>query len=714
MSRRSSLSEATEAVPFPNLTASFEVGIAGSKIGIFAPSYAVSSGAIERGISALTDAGFTVDCPDDLISPPIVGCPWANSKEERARRIINMLNDPEIEAIWAADGGESAVDVVNLLARYNKEPELIKKQIEASYIARFKEEVPADFFTPRCDSFDYSKGALPKRGIPCIGFSDVSGINNFLGQNGIVSPYYADVLDSRGRGKVLQHLTGDKTVSKYEGLKLLSAEDFVANVMLPIFQYTKEPLQVYATVDGWLGLSCGTDFQFSLTSPTILAIESIESTNMVGHTLQQALEAGALANVKAIVIGRTKDGQVGSDLEKYPALKEFIEKSGIPVLTTNGDLRTGKDTFGHGSGGISEPFANFAKSSLARQEDGNYVLQIDGKRSLESLTSSYESQPSLRSSPKESVELFLPRKTVAEDISIDPESMQLIGESAEAGADLSGAEIISANFKEFYCASGTAKQTSAAGKVLLVSADQNTDFLHQALVGNHLSGVSKDAKAIIVATPPYQEKPMLEMLQAFTDPSCKYEKGEATEGCETWNLRIPKPPFDGKLKHDLDKINDGSIRYDATTSGEFVDVKITILDKEKIINRHQNIEQEKTDIFKKMFADAQKSYFPETPLYFVEDKKLVRTFESGIQVGKLLLEKSQEKPATEQVTWVKRMGGEREVKGYEKPTISSALKEKDGGEGKALRLASGRKSQGTFVRALEKKMVEDQATRPSR
>lgn len=83
---------------------------------------------------------------------------------------------------------------------------------------------------------------------------------------------------------------------------------------------------------------------------------------MVGHTLQQALEARALESVKAIVIGRTKDGQV--DLEKEcPALKEFIKESGIPVFTTNGDLKTGKNTFGHGSGGITL-VANMKKVKL--------------------------------------------------------------------------------------------------------------------------------------------------------------------------------------------------------------------------------------------------------------------------------------------------------------------------------------------------------------
>ena len=60
------------------------------------------------------------------------------------------------------------------------------------------------------------------------------------------------------------------------------------------------------------------------------------------------------------------------------------------------------------------------------------------------------------------------------------------------------------------------------------------------------------------------------------------------------------------------------------------------------------------------------------------------------------------------------MTEERKEKGYEKPTISSALKEKDAGEEKALNLARGKKSQRTFVEALEKKMTEDKAGSPSR
>lgn len=37
--------------------------------------------------------------------------------EERAYHIINILNNPEIKEMWAIWGGESAIEVVNLLKK---------------------------------------------------------------------------------------------------------------------------------------------------------------------------------------------------------------------------------------------------------------------------------------------------------------------------------------------------------------------------------------------------------------------------------------------------------------------------------------------------------------------------------------------------------------------------------------------------------------------
>ena len=482
-------------------------------IAIFAPSWGNNDkrhlDSIEKQKDFIKSSGFNIDCPDDLMSPPIKGVKWANTPEERARRIINILNNPEIVAMWATDGGESAIEVINLLNEYDKNPEEIKKQITESYL-KTHDALPENFFLPeRHDLLDYSQGALPKRGIYCVGMSDVSGINNFLGQRGIASPLYADGLlfpNEKNSKEILKIISGERQTSKYEGLTLLGGGEFS----------NKDPLEIYATVDGWIASSCGTQFQFTLQKPSILAIESIEEGNVVGLTLQQAFEAGALANVKAIVIGRIKGGQIGGDLEKYPALKEFVEKSGIAVFTTNGTLQTGENTFGHGKGGITEPFANFANASLDKQEDGSYNLEISGNRSQENLNYYYQSRQPVANRAK----VFFDHPQILGNISINAKDLQPINSGNEP--NLSGSTVVHANYRELRLTNGTSRQADLQDKVLIVSGNDGSDdekyFLHQSLVENHLSGNIAGTKAIIIAMPAYHEKNTIETLRELTNP----------------------------------------------------------------------------------------------------------------------------------------------------------------------------------------------------
>jgi muramoyltetrapeptide carboxypeptidase LdcA involved in peptidoglycan recycling len=107
------------------------------EIAIFAPSRGSDDpkylAEIEKQKAFLEQSGFAVDVPDDLMNPPIKGDwhnEWANTKEKRARRIINILNNPEVDTMWATNGGESAIEVVNLLDEYNRDPERVKKQIK--------------------------------------------------------------------------------------------------------------------------------------------------------------------------------------------------------------------------------------------------------------------------------------------------------------------------------------------------------------------------------------------------------------------------------------------------------------------------------------------------------------------------------------------------------------------------------------------------------
>jgi muramoyltetrapeptide carboxypeptidase LdcA involved in peptidoglycan recycling len=623
-----------------NATQEQELGNAPVKktIAIFAPSRGSDDpkylAEIEKQKDFIKSSGFDVDCPDDLIKPPIKGDwhnEWANTKEERARRIINILNNPEVGTMWATNGGESAIEVVNLLDEYDKNPEEIKKQIVDSYL-KTHPELPENFFLPeRRDLFDYSKGALPKRGIYCVGMSDVSGINNFLGQRGIISPLYADGLlfpDIKRSEDILKTLSDEKKTSEYSELTLLSEGEFVS----------KEPLEVYATVDGWIASSCGTNFQFALQKPSILAVESIEEGNVVGLTLQQAFEAGALENVKAIAIGRIKGGQVGGDLEKYPALKEFVEKSGIAVFTTNGNLETGENTFGHGRGGITEPFTNFANTSLTKQENGSYSLKISGSRSQENLDFYYQS----RESAANKVKVFSDHKKTNGNISIKSKSLQTL--SGNGKQELNGSEIIHANYRELRLTNGTERQINLNDKVLLVSGNDGSDgelsFLHQSLVENHLSGSLSGAKAVIIAIPFYPKLSTVGTLKTMTDPNIPYEIDE--QGNYLINS-FHKRVYDNFLKNDLDKIGSDALKYGFESKGfdekgdEIGVVKIIIQDEARIEEARRDRYENHLDLFREMFADAASSYLPNTPVYLASDDKLVKNVNEGIGSGKLLV-----------------------------------------------------------------------------
>jgi len=601
-------------------------------VAIFAPSWGDNDQRhlddIEKQKVFIKSSGFNVDCPDDLMSPPIEGALWANTPEERTRRIINILNNPEIVAMWATNGGESAIEVVNLLNEYDKNPEEIKKQISESYL-KTHESLPKNFFLPeRRDLFDYSKGALPKRGIYCVGMSDVSGINNFLGQRGIVSPLYADGLlfpNEKNSKEILKIIKGERSVSKYEGLTLLSGGEFSSDV----------PLEIYATVDGWIASSCGTDFQFALQKPSILAIESIEEGNVVGLTLQQAFEAGALANVKAIVIGRIKDGQVGGDLEKYPALKEFVEKSEIAVFSTNGNLQTGENTFGHGRGGITEPFANFASASLSRNENGSYGLKVSGSRSQENLDFYYQSHQPVVSK----AQVFSDHPKTVGDISVKAEELQPI--NADKKHRLSDSEVVHTNYRELRLTNGTKRQADLKDKILIISGNDGSDgekyFLHQSLVENHLSGSVAGARAIIIAMPAYHPKDTLvETLKALTASNLQYKHNDHGDYLLE---KFPAQVFHNDLKPDLDKIKAGGLSYVFEPQGDGTSGTVTIkIENQDLIEQTRRERYEKDlNPFKEMLADAAGSYLPNTPVYLALDDKLVKNVNEGIGSGKLVV-----------------------------------------------------------------------------
>jgi len=81
----------------------------GGKIGVVAPAGCVASAAIEKGLEAVRQEGFTVE-----LAPNLYGRRGYLAGDERARAadLISFFNRPDIDAVFCARGGFGSVQVL--------------------------------------------------------------------------------------------------------------------------------------------------------------------------------------------------------------------------------------------------------------------------------------------------------------------------------------------------------------------------------------------------------------------------------------------------------------------------------------------------------------------------------------------------------------------------------------------------------------------------
>jgi hypothetical protein len=338
-----------------------------------------------------------------------------------------------------------------------------------------------------------SERGLPKRGIPHIGFSDVSVINNLLGQRGVARPYYSTNIDMATPEQladlksILTETNPAKQVRTYDNLILVTEKPDLSQLK------TLNGLPVFATVDLRMSSSAGTGYQFKLNTPSILAIESIDSPDDMGRMLQQAKESGMLNNVAAIVIGQGRGyGQGFSvvDLEKDNAsLTQFIENSEIPIFLTHKS-----DTFGHGTG-MLKAFANFAPATL-KTDDGKFILSIAGHAPQSALDNNYNlTTPTKKEPPQEKAVQFNPKNGNA--IVVDHRTLRMGIGTKDGVNNVKGMDVV--------VCSGNLK------------ADSNANYLHQSIIQANSSGILNGAKSVTLAIPPEQEvKDVATALNRFT------------------------------------------------------------------------------------------------------------------------------------------------------------------------------------------------------
>jgi len=287
--------------------------------------------------------GFTALLPEEEMTNPLGYAyephyQYSGDPVLRAWQIVKMLYNDEVKALWSANGGTGAAEVVAQLVAFDRKPMHFIETNGLDASDRLREDIESNL--------KQNRRGLPKRGIPLVGYSNNGQLQVYLGQMGIVTPFYGSTLHAGGplqleRLEYLEEVAAalkGKGHAVFEGVKCINREEETIKGVL------------YATSASEFALK--RPWQLNCGSNTILAIEDtgltetpeelISSTQALAKLLCDAKEAKALDNVSAILIG-----SCGWDYQMPDAdtlLSKFVDD--IPIYFMNN-----KDhAFGHYAG----------------------------------------------------------------------------------------------------------------------------------------------------------------------------------------------------------------------------------------------------------------------------------------------------------------------------------------------------------------------------
>lgn len=617
----------------------------------------LTNGYAERLKKLLSNEGYSPYLPEDTFAPYLKGRSIANTVEERARHLINMLNNPNIEAIIQVDGGITALEVAHMLDQYDRNWEGVEGKITDAWIKKHPgQTLPDDFFTPRLQTDWYTdlngkEHGLPQRGIPFIGFSDISFLHNMLGQRGVVRSYYANtlcILDCPRATSATDSISKLNPITTYRGL--------VSGNNEPMPEGT---LPIYATLLEHILSTSGLPFQFHLDSPSLLAIETVRSTEDSGKILLEAKERGLLNNVKGIIIGQVRDDECHTidpnKLNDNSSLRKFINQSEIPVLFTDE-----KDTFGHGRNSIiTKPFANFAPATLTADGNGTVTLSIEGH------------------APQETLErLFANRISIPLLEHMDPKESKEISGTLEKrtgkSSDLPSMDAVVLDSGELHAIVSSHQRLNVQDKALIMcSGDRN------ALIGASISGNLEGTKAVIVAIPPEKPVTLCDALSGIIDPYVTWKQDGNSVSSEQQKVRVPF------VRKTLEKAGFGDIVVDEKPSenDQKVIVQMTLTsEQQKNIMEAPRPYSERSS-WLEIMDDFGERYLGNTPLYILEDDALSQTkgiYQSYVSIQNGIISSvpqeqnlnaldlaEQKKSAKTEETWVQKMAA-RQVPGKSK------------------------------------------------
>ncbi len=279
----------------------------GDTIDLIAPSSATSKDSIDRTVKILEEFGFKISTKYAKIMPTKLN--YANTDQYRANAFIQAMNNPDSQAVWVVKGGAGATRLLPKLLKY-----------------------PA-----------------PKISKPLIGFSDVTGLHNFVNQQWKMPSLHAIVAgyNSEADAGINTNINIGESIKTVVDI-LLEQENkaLFYSHLIPMNTSAKQATKIDGSLLGGnltlVQSTLDTPFQARLDD-RILILEDIGNS---AHQLERILDnirySQLLNGVNAIILGEfiqtTQDKKAVIDMIDL-VLQRFANGVDVPVF--RGDF------FGH-------------------------------------------------------------------------------------------------------------------------------------------------------------------------------------------------------------------------------------------------------------------------------------------------------------------------------------------------------------------------------
>jgi muramoyltetrapeptide carboxypeptidase len=289
----------------------------GARIGVTAPSSHFNRELFEAGTGVLESMGFRLYLPDDLFGQKRY---LAGEDRDRAKQILALFADSEIDAVICARGGFGSIRIL----------EFLDFQVFVRH---------------------------PK---PLIGFSDATALLNAVTCNSGLVTFHGPTVTTLGRASEASRKAFFNAVTQLSDMQISSDAG----------QVIREGKTSGPLIGGNLTTLChliGTPFEPGLEG-VILFLEDIgELPYRIDRMLMQMKLAGWLEKIAGLVLGNFEN--CGQPEEIVEIVSEFVEEYDIPALAGSG--------FGHIDENPTIPIGGWAEMDTDRR---SFIVSVSADR----------------------------------------------------------------------------------------------------------------------------------------------------------------------------------------------------------------------------------------------------------------------------------------------------------------------------------------------